>query len=468
MAFCISAVLTAAPILAAEPELNYYDLGQRLVQLEHVWDAHPDAASRARAVPVLKQAVPQLLTGKTAEAAATLDRGRLLLESAEPTAAKKWAASLIVHPSLRLLDASSEPLTVGVGTAYPAGDLPDAVELTVSVTDADGAVRLRGVKSIVNKLPLDVVIPIKGVPEGDHILRTEITVGGKPAATFSIGISTASRLRERLRRLRVPEKGTSLDTATLRSLAVLFGVLGYGSTPETNFPAVRLLAEAEALDASLASGKEYYGPQRTGQFWLTIPTGASPVPVRIFVPEQAKSGKPLPVVVALHGAGGSENMFLDAYGYGLVGRLAAERGWYLVAPRAGGLFDDAPPVPAIIDELAKVYPIDKNHVFVVGHSMGAMQSVALAQQSLGRFAAIAPLGGGGRVFKPEVFRELPVFIGCGKEDFLLGGAQGLKATLEKAGATRVSYKEYPNVEHMLVVQEALPEVFKFFAAVIKH
>ena len=36
--------------------------------------------------------------------------------------------------------------------------------------------------------------------------------------------------------------------------------------------------------------------------------------------------------------------------------------------------------------------------------------------------------------------------------------------LEKAGTTRVIYKEYPGVEHLLVVQEALPEVFKFFAA----
>ena len=50
-------------------------------------------------------------------------------------------------------------------------------------------------------------------------------------------------------------------------------------------------------------------------------------------PRGAAKGKPLPLVIALHGAGGSENMFFDAYGNGKIVDLCRKRGWLLVAPR---------------------------------------------------------------------------------------------------------------------------------------
>src|SRR5438094_255182 len=92
--YTILAVVRAAALLtpypsgsAAEPALDRYDLGQRLILLERAWADRPDAAARQRALPVLKLAVPQLLAGKNADAAATLDRARLLLRGpAEPTA----------------------------------------------------------------------------------------------------------------------------------------------------------------------------------------------------------------------------------------------------------------------------------------------------------------------------------------------------------------------------------------------
>ena len=54
--------------------------------------------------------------------------------------------------------------------------------------------------------------------------------------------------------------------------------------------------------------------------------------VRVQVPRDMKKGQSVPLVLALHGAGGSENMFFDGYGDGKVARLCAERGWLLAAP----------------------------------------------------------------------------------------------------------------------------------------
>ncbi len=451
---------------SAAEQIDRYDMGQRLVQLERAWDAHTDAAARARALPVLKLAVPQLLADRAAEAAATLDRSRLLLQSAEPTAAERWAAALLVHPDRRLLDPASGPLAVRILPAYPAGSPPSGAALRLTIVGADGKPLSGATNIVVAKLPIDATIATDKLPEGDHTLRVEVLDGDKVLATYSTGISAVPHLQDGRNWLRTPGRppdDNGVDGKTLHSLTDLLIALARGSAPETNYPAARLLAEKRELGKS---GQEFYGPQRTGQFWLTLPAASSEVHVRLFVPDAAKTGKPLPLVVALHGAGGSENLFFDAYGYGLIARLAQKRGWLVVAPRAGWLFDAAPPAAAIVDELAKIYPVDKQRVYMVGHSMGAMQAVTLAQESPGRFAAIAALGGGGAVTKLEVFKDLPVFIGCGREDFLLGGAKGLAEALEKAGATKVTYKEYPGVEHMLVVQEALPEVFNFFAAAV--
>ena len=54
------------------------------------------------------------------------------------------------------------------------------------------------------------------------------------------------------------------------------------------------------------------------------------------------------------------------------------------------------------------------------------------------------------------------FVGVGDKDFALGGARTLHAALEKAGVKEVRFKKYENVEHLAVVQMALPELFAFF------
>jgi predicted esterase len=159
-------------------------------------------------------------------------------------------------------------------------------------------------------------------------------------------------------------------------------------------------------------------------------------------------------------------LFFDGHGIGLVPRLAAERGWIVVAPRAeGGLLGSgpAPDVPAILDELAKRYPIDPKRVYLIGHSMGAGHALELAQKDPGRYAGIALLGGSGKIAKREALKSLPVFVGCGKLDSALETVRSVEKELTDAGA-KVSPHEYEDIEHMLIVREAAADVFKFFDA----
>jgi predicted peptidase len=229
-------------------------------------------------------------------------------------------------------------------------------------------------------------------------------------------------------------------------------------TLETNYPAAKMLGDAEAIVA----GK--WDPLTPGQHWLALPevTGS---PVRVEVPKGLKKGTAVPVVFALHGAGGSENMFFDGYGDGLVAKLAIERGWLVVATRSG-LFG-GPDVPAVLDALAEVYPIDTKRVFILGHSMGAAQTAATLGRAPKRFAAAACLGGGGGVKASDALKKVPVFVGVGKLDFAARGAKSLAESLQKAGVEKVTFKAYDDLEHLTIVQRALPEVFALFDQVAK-
>ena len=88
-------------------------------------------------------------------------------------------------------------------------------------------------------------------------------------------------------------------------------------------------------------------------------------PLRVFVPKGLDASKPVPVVFALHGAGGSENLFFEGYGAGRIVKECEQRGWVLVATRSGLGFGTAPPLADVLEQLGTRYPLDAKRVFVV-------------------------------------------------------------------------------------------------------
>ena len=258
----------------------------------------------------------------------------------------------------------------------------------------------------------------------------------------------------------------TVERATVRDRAPLLeDLLLERAVPETDLPAADLLKNAEAM----LNGEPFYTAEKPGEYWLSVPLeGKKTAPARVFVPRNLDPQKPVPVVVALHGAGGSENLFFEGYGAGRVVTECRKRGWVLVATRSPINFLGAPPVTAVLDQLTKRYPLDPKRTFVVGHSMGAMQTIDLAQKHPGRFAAVAALGGSGTAKDLKAFAALPVFIGVGDKDFALAGARALYKALADGGAKNATLKEYPGVEHMVIVREALPDVFAVFDARAKQ
>ncbi len=454
-------LLTVATPVLAQPER--YELGQRLKAFEAAWDAHTDSAARKRAVAAVDKVTQQFLSFRLGEAGRTLDEARFALESDKPPSDDlKWATSLYPDVPKRVIDGSAD-LTVGVKAFYPMkAKRPDGLSVRLALGTG------KPVTATPDKLPTVVKVPLP--PAGDEKRRDDLTLtmevllADKPVVKRAVLVSVIDGVEAQANFGTTGEKPT-LEWASIRDRAELLKDLAKDTIPETDVPAAKRLAEAQEMLAAAKAGKPYFTADRPGDHWITVPTGDKDTTAcRLFVPKGLDAKTPVPLVVAMHGAGGSENLFFEGYGAGHVVTLCEQRGWLLVAPRAGLAFGlgGSVPVGEIIDKLAERYPIDPKRVFVVGHSMGAAGTIDAAQKYPGKFAAAAALGGGGRVRKGDAFADLPVFIGVGEQDFARKNAKALHTALTDGKAKNVTFKEYPDVEHLLIVREALGDVFDLF------
>jgi pimeloyl-ACP methyl ester carboxylesterase len=450
-----------------QAQAERYELGRRLRRFEDRWEHRADPEGRKRALPHLQTSVRAFFSLRLGEAARSLDLATWhYWKTGSPSDSELWAMSLNARPTSPVIDQAQEGVAVRVQQFYAvASAVPEDSTVEFHVHDRKRAL-LWSEKYPITALPLEINVPLKGLVEGDYRINAGIETKGGAVVLHSYGLSVVDRLEPRLRAIKsavekLPSAVPSTDLATLKHLVKLLSDLAEKKTQETDYPAVRLLREAEERAKALGEGKGDFNKNRPGEFWLSLATAKGQTAVvRLKAPQIVKDGKPLPIVFALHGAGGSENMFFDGYGMGKVVKLCEEREWLVVAPRSGLLSGSS--LVEILDALRGIYPVNEKRVFIVGHSMGASQAISAACDHPTRFAAVAALGGGGRVRASEDLKRLPFYVAVGSQDFALRGAKLLKEGLDKAGCDRVVWKEHANIEHLVIVQAALPDVFAFF------
>ncbi len=214
-----------------------------------------------------------------------------------------------------------------------------------------------------------------------------------------------------------------------------------------------LIREIEALE----KGEDPYR-RRLGDWWRVLPQEKGNLPLRVYAPLAATQDTPVPLVIVLHGAGGDENMFFDAYGAGVIKRLADQRGFLAVAPRVSMRLKPET-LEQLLTALRYHYAIDPARVYLVGHSMGAGVAFGLAAATPERFAAVACLAGGPR---GKAERLPPLLVIAGALD-PLANADGLAkscAALKEAGH-RVTFERKEDSGHTLLVTEVLPATIEW-------
>jgi predicted esterase len=237
--------------------------------------------------------------------------------------------------------------------------------------------------------------------------------------------------------------------------------------------AKRLLASGAPPSGALGGVDPLAGLEGDLRLAYTSPADGVRVPFRIFVPPGAGAGKPMPLVVALHGAGGDENAFMDRYS-GLYKKEAGTRGYLAVAVNGRGPYTGyrgaaENDVLEVTDLVQKVWKVDPDRVYLMGHSMGGMGTVAIGFDHAERWAAIAPIAGYGQgeaaAAQLAKAPRLPVFIGQGDRDALVPveGARAFQQAAKASGRDLV-YEEKAGVDHLLIVDQVIKDAFDFFDA----
>ncbi|MBL8722852.1 MAG: prolyl oligopeptidase family serine peptidase [Planctomycetes bacterium] len=468
VAFAVCLPLSAQAI--KPPILDRYETGLRLRAVERELAKASDGALRAAGLRELDAAVQAFFRLDLSQVARRLDRAGWALQGRSPEPGQRWAAAVQLSLAPRLVPSSASSIQLWLAMSYdPSVEMPEGCELSIW-QPGNPQPRFR---AQIREVPCALELPLGDLATGDLTLRATLSHGRSLLAERPLFFARVDELGKRLDQLdsavgaedRPAEPGPvgpDLERSTLAWLVEMLRGMTTTKREETVLPAVQMLEEAEGLAASLAARRKHYTATRQGQFWLRVPVRQGTIPVRWLAPPPPEPAPTLrPLIVALHGAGGSENLFFDGYGDGAIVALAAARGWFVVAPRLGMM--GGPDVAAVVDVLAERWPIDRNRVAILGHSMGAAAAVATACKHPTRYAAVAALGGGGNVPKRAELGNLRWYVAAGEHDFGRTGALALHQRLEALGANS-QFHEFPTVEHLAIVQFALPAVFAHFDA----
>ena len=179
----------------------------------------------------------------------------------------------------------------------------------------------------------------------------------------------------------------------------------------------------------------------------------------LFVPHSYTGDKEYPLILFLHGAGERGDDGEAPVKQGIGNAIKFKGGeqkfqFFVIFPqcragkehnwRAGG--SDAAGALAILDEVQKTYKIDSKRVYLTGLSMGGFGTWSLAAAYPDRWAAIAPICGGGDPGTAEKIKHIPCWCFCGDQDKLVVGCRTMVKALQAAGGNP-RYSEFPFVGH---------------------
>ncbi|MCP3987211.1 MAG: phospholipase [bacterium] len=180
-----------------------------------------------------------------------------------------------------------------------------------------------------------------------------------------------------------------------------------------------------------------------------------------YIPESARDGEPLPLVVALHGGFGHGADFLWTWlrearsrRFLLLAPTSRSTTWSLQAPAT-----DEKALRSMVEFLTERFPVDPERILLTGLSDGATFSLLAGLAEDAPYTALAPLSG---VLHPLNFstgnmeraQGRPIYLVHGALDWMfpVSLARMARDELEKAGAELV-YREITDLSHTYAREE---------------
>ena len=443
--------------------------------------------------------------GKTAELRRLFAKGTTLLAGRPWTDATDYANSLVIRTDRVVID-STKPYLARLEQIYsPSIELERPLKAHAALRTRpappagggnSGAPQPQTVKDLgtfdgvgrdLRDTPFLVELDLQGVVDGTYQLEIEVSDEARTLGTATLAVSLRKGLDDLVARL---EADARKAPAGLRD-DILYPVdrmkqVNRGRLELRTFDPDKDFTAAEAVAAGAGSGRNPFAT-KTGDFkrHYLLESAGEIMPYRLYVPTGYDGTKAYPLIVALHGLGGTEDAFFTNYEQ-KVPSLAEQRGYIVVGVlgyRVDGSYGwglgAAPADPAtrrvqenserdvmqVLQLVGQQYKIDQNRIYLMGHSMGAIGTWKIAPKFPDLWAAIGMFAGSGTPATLERIKHVPEFVVHGDADVTVSvqGSRAMVAKAKELGIT-VTYIEVPGGSHSGVVVPNLTGMFDFFDA----
>jgi poly(3-hydroxybutyrate) depolymerase len=501
-------LLLAAALVAALPATALPQAQTNLSSLRVGYNTRkatvkPQGALKTAIDEVDRQLAEATRLGRSAEIRRLIAKGQTLLAGGEWTDALDYANSLVIRTEHVVAD-STRPLPVHLEQIYSP-----AIELTAPLT-AHAMLRARpappaggataqpgavvkdlgssdGVGRDLRDTPQAFELDVHDVPDGTYQLAIEVTTAGRTLGTATLLVNLRKGLDETVGRLEADAKrAPEAVRADIMYPVDRMRNVNRGRLELRTFDPDKDFAEALAVATASRGGKNPFAT-RTGDFkrHYLLDAAGEIMPYRLYVPSTFNAVKAYPLVVLLHGLGGTEDSFFDGYDK-KVAPLAEQHGVIVAAPlgyRVDGSYGwglGTPPadpttrrlqdlseqdVMRVLQLVRQQYRIDDARIYLGGHSMGAIGTWKLAPKMPEVFAGIAMFAGTGAPPTLERIKQVPEFVVHGDADATVSveGSRAMVAKAKELGIA-VTYIEVPGGTHGGVVAPNLAGMFDFFDA----
>lgn len=164
-----------------------------------------------------------------------------------------------------------------------------------------------------------------------------------------------------------------------------------------------------------------------------------------------QSDKYFPLIFFLHGAGerGNDLELLLQYGPIKIVKEGQDLPFIIVAPQCPrGQYWSIPLLKELLENVSKFYKVEQNRIYLTGVSMGGYGTWALAIDSPSKFAAIAPICGGGDPSNVHRIKHVPTWVFHGALDDIvpLEESEIMVNALKEVNGN-VKFTIYPGLKH---------------------
>jgi poly(3-hydroxybutyrate) depolymerase len=464
----------------------------------------PEGELKIQIDQIDKEMAAALSVGRLGEYRRLLAKGTTLLAGRTWGAAEEFQASLAIRTDRLAVDSSgpyrvrleqifapaielSRPLTAraslrprGASAAPPAPAGPPPAAPPIELGTFEGVAR------DLRESPLPLNLNLTTVTDGTYTLAVEILDQDRTIGTATLGIAVMKGLDSRLRVLEAAAAKAPADVqADLRYPGDFIRKINDGLVDLGQFNVGNELSAADAIAAGATAGKNPF-TSRTGDFerHYLLQGAGEIMAYRVFVPAAYNASKPAPLVIALHGLGGTEDSMFDQYGR-TIPALAEKHSFLVAAPmgfRTDGMYGavlsasadsvvrkraelSEQDVMEVVKRMREQYSVDESRIYLMGHSMGAIGTWALGAKYPDLWAALGPVSGTGSVTIVATMRHIPWFVVHGDADptVNVSGSRNMVAEMKKLGG-EVVYVEVPGGNHSNIAAPNYPAMFEFFAA----